>query len=446
MKDILPDFRTRDTTLHEHMTPVDCLSHRAGMQPSNYWLGSDNNILIAEENSMDVINDLQRVAPFRNVYLYNNHGYEIAGHILAKVSGGSWAKTLHERIFEPLEMCRTGTRAFFDHGDNNAKTYGTLDDASNVEITPMLTGENTVGGPGSAMRSCIRDLVKMYASLLAAGKHQLSSGESSTVGSPFKQVPYLWSPKISMSSISLHETTYALGWLRVQTPGPMEVTGVNPNRLSPEAAPYLARDHPSHLVLYHPGMMPGSLAAVILVPSTGGAIIVLTNSLALSTETAKWLSQLYLEAYLGVRNSHDYVALAKQGIKKALEWHPRLVKKLAATQTPGTNARALSEYTGTFTNDARTMMIRVFVDPIDSSLKLSFQGLSSEIFPLSHYHFDVFTWLVSRDELARRGRFTIHNAEYFKISFETGADGNHIQHLTWWHNKWLPEPERLTKH
>lgn len=249
VKDILPDFRTRDTTLHEHMISVDCLSHRAGMQPCNYWLGSDNNILIAEENSMDMINDLQRVAPFRNVYLYNNHGYEIAGHILAKVSGGSWAKTLHERIFEPLEMSRTGTRAFFDHGDNNAKTYGTLDDASNVEITPMLTGENTVGGPGSAMRSCIRDLVKMYANLLAAGKHQLASGETSTVGSPFKQVPYLWSPKISMSSISLYETTYALGWLRVQTPGPMEVTGINPNRLSPEVAPYLARDHPSHLVL-----------------------------------------------------------------------------------------------------------------------------------------------------------------------------------------------------
>jgi len=32
IKDIAPDFHTQDETLHQQMTTVDCLSHRAGMK------------------------------------------------------------------------------------------------------------------------------------------------------------------------------------------------------------------------------------------------------------------------------------------------------------------------------------------------------------------------------------------------------------------------------
>ncbi|KAF2438274.1 beta-lactamase/transpeptidase-like protein [Karstenula rhodostoma CBS 690.94] len=425
VKDILQNFHTRDATLHQHMTPVDCLSHRAGMQSSLYWLGSDNNVLISNQNSMNFINDLQRVVPFRNGYLYNNLGYELAVHVLTK-------------------MTRTGTRAYFDGGDNVAKTYGTLDDASNVAITPMLSGDNTVGGPGSAMRSCIKDLIKLYASFLAAGKHQLATGETKTPGSPIQQVASLWSSKISMDPISFHETTYALGWARVQTPGPMGAIGLNPDLLSPKPAPYVAREQPSHLVIYHQGSMPGNLAAVNLLPATGGAIIVLTNSLALN-DAADWLGQLYSEAYLGVRKRHDYVALAKETVQSALEWHPRLIDELKAGQIRDTQARKASENAGILVNEARTMMIKVFVDDQDSILKLSFQGMDNEIFPLTHYHHDTFTWLVTRNKFARRGRFTNDNAEYFKVNFLPDPKSNKIEHLTWWHNKWLPKAEMFSK-
>jgi len=69
---------------------------------------------------------------------------------------------MHSRIYQPLGMTRTRTRVHFDNEDNIAKTYEALDDATVAEVVPILSGDDTVGGPGSAMRSCIRDLVKLY--------------------------------------------------------------------------------------------------------------------------------------------------------------------------------------------------------------------------------------------------------------------------------------------
>lgn len=116
-----------------------------------------------------------------------------------------------------------------------AKTYEALDDASVAEVVPMLSGENR---------------------------------DTSMPESPLKQVSFLFSRKIAMNAVSLHETSYAIGWARVQTPGPMGAIGLNADLLHPKPTPEVARGHASHLILYHQGMMPGNLAAVNLVPST----------------------------------------------------------------------------------------------------------------------------------------------------------------------------------
>lgn len=444
IKDILPDFSTKSDNLRNQMTTVDCLSHRAGMQSSLYWLGSMNNVLVSKENSMNLINDLKQVKPFRNEYLYNNLGYEIASHVLEQVTGEPWEQILHSQIFQPLCMSRTGTRHSFSQGDDDvAKAYEALDDASVVQVVPMLSGGDTVGGPGSAMRSCIRDLVKLYTAFIESGEDQFENHTTSTPGSPLKQVPFLFSPQISMNPISRRETSYALGWARVQTPGPMGAIGLNPDLLKPKPIPEVARGHPSELILYHQGMMPGNLAAVNLVPSTKGAVIVLTNSLALN-DTADWLGQLYLEAYLGVAHRNDYVALSEETVEATLSWYSDVLAELQKDRIPGTVPRNLSEYTGRYSNEAGTMMIEIFLDSgSEPTLRLAFQGLQSEIYPLTHYHDDVFAWLVTRNEFARRGRFLmrgLNNAEYFKINFGPGST-----YLTWWHDPSLEEPERFIR-
>ncbi|KAI4924848.1 uncharacterized protein J4E92_006884 [Alternaria infectoria] len=445
VKDIVPGFHTQDETLHQQMTPVDCLSHRAGMQSTLYWVGSNNKILVPNDKSLDFVNDLQRVQRFRDYYLYNNLGYEIASHILTNVSGGAWDEVLHKRIFEPLDMARTGTRAYF-RADNVAKTYMTLDDASNVEITPMLSGGDTVGGPGSAMRSCIKDLVKLYASFLNAGKHQFESGTTSTPGSPLKQVPFLWSPKVSMNPITFRETSYALGWARVQTPGPMGAIGINPSLVAPSQVPLVGRGIPSRLILYHQGCMPGNLAAINLIPETRGAVLILTNSLALN-DAADWLGELYLEAYLDVQQKNDYVSLAQVSARNALDWYPKLEAELSRTKSSEPPPRELLAYAGTYRNCARTIVLQVLVNDQSGSLNVMFEGLEDEVWTLFHNHADVFTWLVPRNTLARRGRFTTSwfDSEYFKFNFYTHPDEHHILGLTWKHDPSLCGPQRFIK-
>ncbi|MCJ1381210.1 hypothetical protein MMC17_004319 [Xylographa soralifera] len=195
IKEILPEFHTRDEILHHDMTPIDCLSHRAGMQGSLYWLGGLNN----------------RVKPFRGQYLYTDFGYEAAAHVLARVTGAPWERILYSRIFEPLGMTRTGTNVKISTGDNVAKTYAILDDTTPIEIPPMQSGDDAVGGPGSAMRSCIKDLIKLYSSFLLAGNDQFARSSTSSPGSPIVQVKQLWSAKVAVGDTTLHETSYALG-------------------------------------------------------------------------------------------------------------------------------------------------------------------------------------------------------------------------------------------
>ncbi|KAF1913118.1 beta-lactamase/transpeptidase-like protein [Ampelomyces quisqualis] len=445
VKDIVPGFHTQDETLHQQMTTVDCLTHRAGMQSTLYWLGSNNNILVPNNKSLDFVNDLERVERFRDHYLYNNLGYEIAAHVLNSVTGNVWDQMLQKRIFEPLEMARTGTRAYF-RTDNVAKTYMTLDDASNIEVTPMLSGGDTVGGPGSAMRSCVKDLVKLYASFLNAGKHQFESSTTSTPGSPLKQVPFLWSPKISMNPITYRETSYAMGWARVQTPGPMGAIGINPSLLAPSQMPLVGRGVPSTLILYHQGCMPGNLAAVNLIPESRGAILVLTNSLALN-DTADWLGELYLEAYLDVQEKNDYVSLAHISARNALDWYPKLEAELSRMKSPESPPRELPAYVGTYRNRARTMMLQVSVNEQNGSLSVIFEGLKDEVWTLFHNHADVFTWLVPRNDFSHRGRFTTNwfDTEYFIFNFYGIPDDNNIVGLTWKHDPSLQGPQPFIK-
>ncbi|PQE17386.1 beta-lactamase family protein [Rutstroemia sp. NJR-2017a BVV2] len=109
--DVLPEWTSANEILRKEMTVTDCLSHRAGMEAPDHWLGTNNNILIPQEKSLDFLNTLQLSFPFRASYGYNNCGYEIAGHILTKAApqrGDSFIKT---RIFDPLNMTRTSTHA-----------------------------------------------------------------------------------------------------------------------------------------------------------------------------------------------------------------------------------------------------------------------------------------------------------------------------------------------
>lgn len=440
VKDILPDFYTKDDVLHNMTTITDLLSHRTGMSTSNYWLGSQNNILIRAADSMKFLNNQQLVKPFRGQWQYNNLGYEIAGHVIDKISGMTWSQMLKSRIFEPLDLQRTGTHTNFQDDDNVASAYGTLDDATPTEIDKVKAGENTFGGANGGVRSCVKDLLKLYMAIMGAGEHQYRTGETSTPESPLKQVSYLLSSHIPLTGTSLRESSYACGWVRAQLPGPMGAVGLNP-KLMPDGMPIVAQGSQSQLMIYHQGSLPGALAAVNLLPDTQSAIVVMTNSLALN-DCADWVGQLVLESLLDTPSKNDYVQAAKSSVSNALAWHSALTEQLKKEQKEGTSPKYLNAYSGVYHNSINTIEIEVTQE--SHKLYFALQGLATEKYELTHYQDDVFTWLQSRNHLARRGRFTHQTPLYYQSRFQSDSKGN-VYKLMWTHDSDVPEGEEFSK-
>ncbi|KAL4916866.1 hypothetical protein BDW62DRAFT_202360 [Aspergillus aurantiobrunneus] len=61
-------FNPEDHTLRTHGTLTDLLSHRSGLQGSNFWLGSQNNVLFPAEDALKVVNALHMAHPFRSAW------------------------------------------------------------------------------------------------------------------------------------------------------------------------------------------------------------------------------------------------------------------------------------------------------------------------------------------------------------------------------------------
>ena len=439
VKDVLPGFQIRNKNLQNFTTITDLLAHRTGMLISNYWLGSQNNILIAKEHSLKFLNDQQAVKPFRGQWQYNNLGYELAGLVVEQISGQRWDKVLESRILKPLGLTRTSAMTKENDG-NTAKAYAVLDDRTPTEVAGVQAAANVFGGASGGIRSCVKDLLKFYQELMRASKHQFSTGQASTPGSPLKQVAHLLSSKIPLEQISLRENSYALGWVRSQLPSPMGAVGLNP-KLVPNGMPFVGKGGPSRLVVYHQGSLPGALASVILLPETQSAIVVMTNTLALN-DCADWVGQLVLETLIRVKDKNDYLELSRRSAASSLAWHSTVDAALKKNQVLGTSPRNLEAYTGTYTNAIKTMKIEVTQE--DNKLYFALHGLESEMYELTHYQYDVFTWLRPRNELAGRGRFTHQGSLYYMLRFTAGYHDK-IDKLAWAHDADVPDGEIFQK-
>jgi hypothetical protein len=184
----------------------------------------------------------------------------------------------------------------------------------------------------------------------------------------------------------------------------MGAIGINPSLLPPSQIPLVGSREPSRLILYYQGCMPGNLAAMNLIPESRGAVLVVTNSLALN-DAADGLGQLYLEAYLDFQQRNDYISLAQMSASNAIDWYPKLEAELSRTKSSELPPRELAASEGNFRNAAWTMMLQVTFEE-QRGLPIIFEGLNDEAWTLLHNHDAVFTWLVPRNKFARRGRCT----------------------------------------
>ncbi|KAM0329221.1 hypothetical protein ACHAQA_004521 [Verticillium albo-atrum] len=443
VKHVLADFNISDSVVRERTTVSDLLAHRTGISAGNFYLGSDNNMLIAHEDSLKFINDQVPVVPFRQQWRYNNLGYELAGLMIDKLSG-SWADVVRTKLLSPLGLERTFIGHPSENTDNVAKAYNTLDNGTPTEIPTVKAAEGVFGGASAGLFTCTKDLLKVYAAILDAMNASFDTGLPDTPvtsNSPIKRAADLFTAKIPMAQPSFAEASYAFGLCRVQLPNTMGHIGMNPWLVSDGKMPTIAKGTDPVLVFYHQGSLPGALSAVSLIPQLEAAVVVMTNSLSLN-DCPDWVLQLILEELLEAPERVDYIQLAKSSKDKTLQWYQETKSTLENEQASNTSSKPLPSYTGTYWNKQRYLKIDVTLS--DDKLSWALQGLDSEKFELDHYEGDTFLWLKDRNYMAKRGRWVGQAPVFWKLRFNANAAGE-ITSVTWAHDADVPEGEEFFK-
>ncbi|MEL7728801.1 serine hydrolase [Citromicrobium bathyomarinum] len=102
----IPEFAMSDPWVSEHFTVRDALTHRSGLP-----LGAGDLLIWPDGDAEpeDIIAALPHLRPsagFRSEYAYDNLLYIVAGEIVERASGKSWADFVTDEILEPVGMER----------------------------------------------------------------------------------------------------------------------------------------------------------------------------------------------------------------------------------------------------------------------------------------------------------------------------------------------------
>jgi CubicO group peptidase (beta-lactamase class C family) len=427
IKTVLPDFYHPDRAIREELNIVDLLSHRAGVATQNaLWIQEHGHLKFSKEETLPMFATLPKVREFRSKFGYSNWGYGLAALVLEKLTGVTWGQYLHSRLFQPLGLTRTFTEDPNSNTDNIANPYVPLTDGTIIPQAPPSIADGTVMLGGSGIRSCVSDLLVFYKALLSASKDQFSNNTTSTLGLPFCQVPTLLSSHVHMPGTSLLENTYAMGWVRTQLPQPLGSTGTNGAVMS--SMPVVGRGSKSQIVINHSGSLSGFFSAVLLLPETDSAIVVLTNSIS-KNDCADWISQLLLEALIDSDERNDYVHLANVSAEASDQKMSDIPKHLAAKQILNTSHRPLPEYAGKYYNSNGLWFLEVFIE--EDGLRFCMKGDRRYVYKLSHFHYESFSWIMTRDELVRLGRFPNNFPDMYLLEFTISENAIHG---LYWHN------------
>ncbi|KAL9034283.1 MAG: hypothetical protein Q9180_005495 [Flavoplaca navasiana] len=164
-----------------------------------------------------------------------------------------------------------------------------------------------------------------------------------------------------------------------------------------------------------------------------------------NNDAADWLGQLLLETVLDNPDKNDYVAIAKESAAASVALWPSMAKELEARREPHTPPQPLTNYAGKYYNIIGDWCIDVFEDE-EAILKVGFQGQRDESYRLDHFRRDEFSWLLTRDEDVRKGRFPVVNLEFYILTFKAADDEGKMQQLIWRHDPDVPEGEIFYRH
>ncbi|MGB7067896.1 MAG: serine hydrolase [Pyrinomonadaceae bacterium] len=287
VRDHIPEFKLYSPYVSEEFTIRDLLTHRSGL-----GLGAGDLMFFPDGSDFtvtDVIHNLRYLKPvsgFRTKYDYDNNLYIVAGEVIARVSGKSWAEFIEDRFIQPLGMTKT------------AATFNRLKDKSNIidghapvngKVQVIDRSMIEVAAAAGAINSNVTDLLKWVNTLLSGGK--FGNGKRLISEAVLRE---LWTPQTI---------------IRVGDPGPYKT------HFAAYGLGFGLSDVSGYKQVRHTGGLEGMVTEITMIPELNLGIIVLTNQQEGGAFSS--VSNQIKDGYLG-RTGTDWVSTLAERRKKSL--------------------------------------------------------------------------------------------------------------------------------
>ncbi|HZU03699.1 MAG TPA: serine hydrolase [Ktedonobacteraceae bacterium] len=371
VKQYLPTFKMYDPYVTERMTPRDLVTHRSGLPRHDLmWYHSTRS----RQELFDRLQYLEPSKDFRSLWQYQNLMYMTAGYLAGEVAGQSWEDLVQKRLFDPLGMTSSNFSVITSRQTPDfALPYGEEKDEVKEKA---FYDEFQAIAPAGAIVSNVVDMSKWLLFNLNKGKH----GDAQLISEA--QLTQIHTPQMVVSDpkkyTEIFYISYSLGWLVTSYRG--------------------------HTMIQHGGGIDGFSALTTLLPDDNMGIVVLTNMEGCPVHSIVTFNAC--ERLLGL---------------EATPWHERIKKEVAEMKTAAEKSKeqsasgrvpethlshALDAYTGDFEHPGYGTL-SIIRD--EEQLKASFNSM---VFPLTHYHYDIFEATFERFGLQA------------KVSFSTNTKGD----------------------
>ena len=299
----LPDFKMYDDYVTREITIKDLVTHRAGL-----GLGQGDLMFFPEGGNISteqLIHNVRYLKPahsFRNTMDYNNIMFIVAGEIIHKISGKTWAEFIEERIMKPVGM----TASFGSY--NRAKSVENKIDAHapvDGKVIAVPHDWNETANPAGGILSNITDLTTwanflMNGFVTKDGKRLVSE----------KNANMLWQiqqpiPVAAKNSYDTKFNGYGLGWFISDVKG--------------------------HRQIQHSGGLIGTVTQFTLIPDMNLGIVVLTNQQSGMAFTT--ITNSIKDSYLGITDRDWLKLLAERNKNNNLQFNKEKAEAYAKVAT-----------------------------------------------------------------------------------------------------------------
>ncbi len=319
--DHVPEFRLGDPYVSHEFRVRDLLIHQSGLSPG----AGDLMFVPATDFTIDDIIAGLRHLPtgsgFRTEFAYSNVLYAVAGEVIHRASGLSWAEFLEQRIFRPAGMTECHATVDRVRGVNVASPHVLLDG----RLVDVELDRVAAMAPAGGVMCNVDGMARWVATMLAKGR--LRDERSLFSADRYAELIRPRTPLL----------------LEKLIPTEKEVSGV---KMSAYALGWLVSDRDGQLSIWHTGSIQGMVSMVALLPELDAGVVVLTNQQSGAGRFA--IATHLLKTLLG-KSSTDWVEyFARKEAERGTAYEKVEAEVAAALANAPPPPVALDGYVGTY--------------------------------------------------------------------------------------------------